>query len=181
MVLSEIAKTLEREGIETEILQLAPQPVWDCIGCNHCQSTVQCVFDEDVVNSQLKKAVGVTVLLTRYPESSKTTEDGSNPIPVTYFSAAESTQPLAEVAADIQDADLYKIVSENPYTSENMNYGNSSSNITQEQNDPTARPAISDSVSNMGQYDVISLGHPIWARSGAPDHQHLLEVPRFYR
>ena len=34
LALSEISKTLEQEGIETEILQLGAQPVWDCIGCN---------------------------------------------------------------------------------------------------------------------------------------------------
>lgn len=56
LALSEIAKTLEQEGIDTEILQLGAQPVWDCIGCNHCQSTGRCVFDEDVVNSWLEKA-----------------------------------------------------------------------------------------------------------------------------
>ena len=56
LALSEIAKTLEREGIDTEILQLGAQPVWDCIGCNACQSTGRCVFDEDVVNGWLEKA-----------------------------------------------------------------------------------------------------------------------------
>lgn len=56
LALSEIAKTLEQEGIGTEILQLGAQPVWDCIGCNHCQSTGRCVFEEDVVNSWLEKA-----------------------------------------------------------------------------------------------------------------------------
>ena len=58
LALSEIAKTLEQEGIDTEILQLGAQPVWDCIGCNHCQGTGRCVFEEDVVNSWLEKAAG---------------------------------------------------------------------------------------------------------------------------
>ena len=42
LALSEIAKTLEREGIETEILSIGAQPVWDCIGCNACQSSGRC-------------------------------------------------------------------------------------------------------------------------------------------
>ena len=34
--LSEIAKTLNIENIETEILQIGNKPVQDCIGCNGC-------------------------------------------------------------------------------------------------------------------------------------------------
>ena len=56
LALSEISKTLEQEGIDTEILQLGAQPVWDCIGCNACQSSGRCVFEEDVVNGWLEKA-----------------------------------------------------------------------------------------------------------------------------
>ena len=58
LALAEIARTLEQEGINTEILQLGAQPVWDCIGCNHCRSTGRCVFEEDVVNEWLEKAAG---------------------------------------------------------------------------------------------------------------------------
>ena len=56
LALSEIAKALEQEGIDTEILQLGAQPVWDCIGCNDCQGTGRCIFEEDVVNEWLGKA-----------------------------------------------------------------------------------------------------------------------------
>ena len=56
LALAEIAKTLEADGIETEILSIGSQPVWDCIGCNHCQSAGLCVFKEDVVNTWIEKA-----------------------------------------------------------------------------------------------------------------------------
>lgn len=56
LALSEIAKALEQEGMDTEILQLGAQPVWDCIGCNDCQGTGRCIFEEDVVNEWLGKA-----------------------------------------------------------------------------------------------------------------------------
>lgn len=56
LALQEVAKVLEREGIQTEILQLGPRPVRDCIGCNRCQELGQCVFGEDVVNQWLEKA-----------------------------------------------------------------------------------------------------------------------------
>ena len=43
-----------------------------------------------------------------------------------------------------------------------MNYSDSSTRATQEQNDPDARPEISGSVENMEQYEIVFLGYPIW-------------------
>lgn len=43
-----------------------------------------------------------------------------------------------------------------------MNYSDSSTRATAEQNDKNARPAISGSVENMDQYEIIFLGFPIW-------------------
>lgn len=81
---------------------------------------------------------------------------------VAYFSATGTTKPLAEYAAEILDADLYEIVPETPYTDADLNYGNSGSRTTSEQNNPSARPAIAGGVERMEQYDTILLGYPIW-------------------
>ena len=56
LALSEVAKTLQEEGIETEIVQLGAEPVRDCIGCNGCQGKGRCVFGDDAVNEWLDKA-----------------------------------------------------------------------------------------------------------------------------
>lgn len=81
---------------------------------------------------------------------------------VAYFSATNTTKPLAEYASTILDAGLYEIVPETPYTAEDLNYGNSNSRTTKEQNDPSARPAIHGGVDNMEQYDTVLIGYPIW-------------------
>lgn len=54
--LSEIAKILESEGIETEILNIGSKPVRDCIGCNKCMGKNACVFNDDIVNEWAEKA-----------------------------------------------------------------------------------------------------------------------------
>ena len=51
LALSEVAKTLNIEGVETEIIQMGGGPVRDCIGCNNCQGSGHCVFEDDVVNA----------------------------------------------------------------------------------------------------------------------------------
>lgn len=80
---------------------------------------------------------------------------------VVYFSATGTTKPLAEYAADILNADLYEIVPEIPYTEEDLAYY-TDGRADQEQSDSSARPAISGNVENMGRYDTIVLGYPIW-------------------
>lgn len=56
--LNEVAATLEKEKIETEILQLGNLPLRDCCGCRVCknQSTGKCVFNDDIVNEVIEKA-----------------------------------------------------------------------------------------------------------------------------
>lgn len=86
---------------------------------------------------------------------------GSNSL-VVYFSATGNTKTLAEKIADLSGSDIYEIVPEIPYTSEDLNYNDSNSRANREQNDATARPAISGSIENFEDYDVILLGYPIW-------------------
>ena len=88
------------------------------------------------------------------------TTDGK--VLVAYFSCTGNTRGLAERIASAIDADLYEIVPEEPYTDVDLNYNDSSTRATVEQNDPNARPAISSSVDNIEQYDVLFLGYPIW-------------------
>ena len=87
---------------------------------------------------------------------------GGKKILIAYFSATNNTENIANHLNEILDADLYEIVPETPYTSDDLNYNDSSSRSSKEMNDPDARPAISGSVDNMEQYDVIFLGYPIW-------------------
>ena len=81
---------------------------------------------------------------------------------VAYFSATGTTKGIAERLASITGADIYEIVPTEPYTSNDLNYNDSSTRATREQNDASARPAISGAVENMADYDVIFLGYPIW-------------------
>lgn len=81
---------------------------------------------------------------------------------VVFFSATGTTKGVAERLASVTDATLFELVPAEPYTSADLNYNDSSTRATREQNDPSARPAISGTVENMADYDVIFLGYPIW-------------------
>ena len=56
--LKEISDTLNKQDIETEIIQLGSSPYRDCIGCGGCRKSDEgkCVFDDDIVNTIIEKA-----------------------------------------------------------------------------------------------------------------------------
>ena len=81
---------------------------------------------------------------------------------VAYFSATGTTKGVAEHIANRLNADIYEIVPEEPYTDADLDYNDNNSRTTIEMNDPDARPAISGSVENMEQYDIVFIGYPIW-------------------
>lgn len=47
--LSEVARTLNQEGIETEIVHVGNQEIRGCIACSYCKKNGKCAFD-DLVN-----------------------------------------------------------------------------------------------------------------------------------
>lgn len=81
---------------------------------------------------------------------------------VAYFSATGTTEALAEYVADDLNADLYEIDPVTLYTSDDLDYGNSDSRATTEQNDASSRPEIANAVEDMTQYDTVLIGYPIW-------------------
>ena len=81
---------------------------------------------------------------------------------IAYFSASGVTAQAAKEMADAVGADLYEIRPEQPYTSADLDWMDKNSRSTLEMNDPASRPAIAEPVQDMGQYDTVLVGFPIW-------------------
>ena len=81
---------------------------------------------------------------------------------VVYFSATGTTKGVAEQIASFTGADTYEITAAQPYTSDDLNYNDSDSRTTKEQNDKSARPEISSEKLDLAGYDTIYIGYPIW-------------------
>ncbi|MBD5530280.1 MAG: flavodoxin [Lachnospiraceae bacterium] len=95
-------------------------------------------------------------------EDTEVSETQENRVLVAYFSATNTTKGVAEHIANGLNADIYEIIPEEPYTDADLNYNDNNSRSTFEMNDPSSRPAISGSVENMEQYDIVFIGYPIW-------------------
>ena len=48
--LSEMANTLKKNGIDSELFHIGTKPIANCIACGKCRETGKCVFDTDGVN-----------------------------------------------------------------------------------------------------------------------------------
>ncbi|MGN0403270.1 MAG: flavodoxin [Acetatifactor sp.] len=81
---------------------------------------------------------------------------------VVYFSGTGNTREVAELLAEEADADIFEIIPENMYTSDDLNYHDDNCRANREMNDDSARPAISNDLNAVSEYDDIYLGYPIW-------------------
>ena len=91
-----------------------------------------------------------------------TPESTGGKVLVAYFSATGHTRTIAEYLQTALDADLYEIVPQEPYTDADLDYNTDGCRANREQNDDSARPAISGGVEDMAGYDVVFIGFPIW-------------------
>lgn len=83
---------------------------------------------------------------------------------VVYFSASGNTQRVAEEIAEAANADLFEIVPEQPYTSDDLNWSDNNSRVSREHEDEALRivPLETTEVPNWDSYDTVLIGYPIW-------------------
>ena len=81
---------------------------------------------------------------------------------VAYFSVSGVTKKVAKELAKVEKADLFEITPETPYTTADLDWKDQQSRSTLEMKDPSCRPAITGRIENMGQYNVVFVGFPIW-------------------
>ncbi len=81
---------------------------------------------------------------------------------VACFSVTGNTAPIAQMAAEVLNADYYEIVPEIPYTDADIQYTNSACRANREQEDNACRPAIAGEALDMSGYDTVLIAYPIW-------------------
>ena len=95
-------------------------------------------------------------------EQEEVTEETGKDTLVVYFSATGTTKGVAEKIASITGADIYEIKAAQEYTSEDLDWNDSDSRTTHEQNDKSVRPEIGSDPISLEGYSTIYIGFPIW-------------------
>lgn len=92
------------------------------------------------------------------------TTAGSGKTLVVYYSASGTTKRVATAIADAAGADLYEITPVEPYTSDDLNWTNSSSRVSREHDDESLRDIALTEITpaDWDSYDTVLIGYPIW-------------------
>ena len=112
---------------------------------------------DDVTVSSASEAVAEE---TPAKEVNSTSEEGG--VLVVYFSATGTTKGVAEKIAGITGADIYEIKAAQEYTDADLNWNDSDSRSTKEQNDSAVRPEIGSELISLDGYSTVYIGYPIW-------------------
>lgn len=68
VALAEIARQLDKNGIESEIVWIGHKPIRGCIACDHCKANPgACVFDDDICNEISAKYAEADALIVGSP------------------------------------------------------------------------------------------------------------------
>lgn len=69
ILLQTVLKELEARGIETELIQAGSRDIHGCIACKKCRDkgTLQCVFNDDIVNESIRKIENADALILGSP------------------------------------------------------------------------------------------------------------------
>lgn len=99
------------------------------------------------------------------PVSSQAQDTGSGSnVLVVYYSATGNTAQVAQYIADSTGGDQFELEPVDPYTSDDLNWTDDNSRVSQEHADESLRDVelVADSVDNWDQYDTVFIGYPIW-------------------
>ena len=104
----------------------------------------------------------LTISLSACSQSNKKESKEMKKVLVAFFSASGVTEGVAKQLAEVTGGDLHKIQPEQPYTDADLDWRDKQSRSSVEMKDKNSRPAITNKLANMQDYDVVYVGFPIW-------------------
>ena len=132
-------------------------------GCGNSSSGSSTVKVTDAVNETTTKQVTENGTDTAQ-ETVQESDNKTGKILVAYYSATGSTEKVAQEIARETGADTFVITPVQPYTSDDLNWGNDDSRVSGEHNDESLRDVELTQVTpdNWESYDIVFIGYPIW-------------------
>ncbi len=106
---------------------------------------------------------------TQTASDSDTTDVTGGKTLVVYFSASGRTQAVAETIAETAGADIFELVPDEPYTSDDLDWTNDNSRVSREHANESLRDVelVKLTPDNWDSYGTVFIGYPIWWGSAA--------------
>lgn len=139
-----------------------------CVALASCATAevsaeAKAVVDEAAAEDTTVESESVSEEITEASTSVTTTEYvAHSDTLVVVFSCTGNTKAIAEQIVSMTGADFYEILPFESYTEADIDWTDSNSRSSIEQNDPSFRPQISGDPISLEGYSVIFIGYPIW-------------------
>ena len=104
----------------------------------------------------------LTISLSACSQGNKKENKEMKKVLVAYFSASGVTEGVAKQLAEVTGGELHKILPEQPYSEADLDWRDKQSRSSVEMKDKSSRPAITNKLTNIQDYDVVYVGFPIW-------------------
>lgn len=95
-------------------------------------------------------------------DSDKSTKTENMKSVIVYFTHSGNTELAAKEIANVTGAKMIRLLPEQPYTSEDIDWTVETSRCTVEHKDQSLRPAIKSVDVNFAEVDTVFIGFPIW-------------------
>lgn len=119
--------------------------------------------NKDSQNNIGKNELEINDINTRVSDKTNVEKENKK-ILVAYYSAQSHTKSVAEKIANNLNADIFEIIPEQIYTSEDLDWTDSNSRVSKEHNNESLRNVklAKAQIDNFEHYDTILIGYPIW-------------------
>lgn len=96
--------------------------------------------------------------------STAASSDTANKTLVVYYSATGNTAKVAEDIVNENDMDVFAIMPEQPYSTEDLAWTDENSRVSKEHSDPALQDValLQDTPDNWDSYETVIIGYPIW-------------------
>lgn len=95
-------------------------------------------------------------------DSDKSTKTENMKSVIVYFTHSGNTELAAKQLAELTGAEMVRLLPEQPYTSEDVDWENEQSRCTQEHLNQSLRPAIKPVDIDFDKVKTVFIGFPIW-------------------
>lgn len=133
-----------------------------CTGCTGTPTAPSSPPGSSQLDTPSSKVLATTAPTQEPTSSGAAVSESEGKSLIVYFSATGNTKAVAQVIAEETGGELYEIVPQSPYTTEDLNWSEPGSRSNQEHDDPSIRPAIAGEAKDLSGYSTIYIGYPLW-------------------
>lgn len=128
------------------------------------QDTAEVQTQEDAAAGQEQEDAAGQEEAQSSVDTTETDSTASGNVLVVYYSATGNTEEVANTIAEATGGDLFELEPAEPYTSEDLDWTNGDSRVSQEHENEDQRDVelVASTVDNWDSYDTVFIGYPIW-------------------